>query len=412
MNFGILVNSAKQALISHKSRSLLTILGIVIGIASIIVIMATTTSATELILGEVQGMGSKTFELIPGKKPKGPSDFAQLFTESIKERELNAILNKRNVPYLNKVSPNILVTGNLNYNGEVSSPSVFGSSTFMAEILDIEPVVGRMFDDNDIKNRSKVIVIGKEVVDDLFNKENPIGKKIRIKGVNFRVIGVFPEKGRVAFANIDKLAMMPYTTARDYVQKQSHYNSILGEVTSEEFLERTVEDIKMTMREIYEITDPKDDNFHIQTQQDLVERVSTITGILSSLLIAVAAISLIVGGIGIMNVMLVSVTERTKEIGIRKSVGATNKDIRNQFLVEAVILTFSGGFLGVMLGAFISKIVSIVLSKSLEVNWLYVVPLNAIVIAVSASTIVGVIFGLYPAISASRKNPINTLRYE
>ena len=412
MNFNILIRSAKQALVAHKSRSLLTILGIVIGIASIIVIMATTTSATELILGEVQGMGSRTFELIPGQRPKGPSDFAQLFTESIKQRELDAILNKRNVPYLNKVSPNILVTGSLNYNGEVSTPSTFGSSTFMAEILDIEPILGRMFDENDIKTRSKVIVIGQDVVEDLFEKENPIGKKIRIKGVNFRVIGVFPDKGRVAFANINELALMPYTTAKDYVQKQSHYNSILGESTSEEFLERTVEDIKLTLREIYEITDPKDDNFHIQTQQDLVERVSTITNILSSLLIAVAAISLIVGGIGIMNVMLVSVTERTKEIGIRKSIGATNKDIRNQFLVEAVILTFSGGFLGVMLGALISKIVSIVLSKSLEVNWLYVVPLNAIVIAVSASTIVGLIFGLYPAISASKKNPINTLRYE
>ena len=143
-----------------------------------------------------------------------------------------------------------------------------------------------------------------------------------------------------------------------------------------------------------------------------MERVSTITNILSSLLIAVAAISLIVGGIGIMNVMLVSVTERTKEIGIRKSVGATNRDIRNQFLVEAVMLTFAGGFLGVMLGAGISKVVSIVLSKTLEVNWLYIVPINAIVIAVGASTFVGVLFGLYPAISASKKNPINTLRYE
>ena len=412
MNFKTLFSSSKQALISHKSRSLLTILGIVIGIASIIVIMATTTSATQLILGEVQGMGSKTFELIPGKKPKGPSDFAQLFTESIKDRELNAVLNKRNVPYLDKVSPNILVTGSLNYEGNISNPSVFGSSTFMAEILDIEPVVGRMFDDSDIKARAKVIVIGSEVAEDLFEGDSVLGKKIRIKGVNFRVIGLLPPKGRVAFANIDKLALMPYTTAKDYVQKQSHYNSILGQSTKEEYLERTVEDIKLTLREIYDITDEADDNFHIQTQQDLVERVSTITNILSSLLIAVAAISLIVGGIGIMNVMLVSVTERTKEIGIRKSVGATNRDIRNQFLVEAVMLTFAGGFLGVVLGAGISKVVSIVLSKSLEVNWAYVVPLDAIFIAVGASSFVGVLFGLYPAISASKKNPINTLRYE
>lgn len=412
MNFSILLNSAKQALIAHKSRSLLTILGIVIGIASIIVIMATTTSATQLILGEVQGMGSKTFELVPGKKPKGPSDFAQLFTESIKDRELNALLNKRNVPYLEKVSPNILVTGNLSFEGNISSPSVFGSSTFMAEILDVIPAQGRMFDENDIKSRAKVIVIGSEVVEDLFGNSDPIGKKVRVKGVNFRVIGVFPKKGRVAFANIDKLAMMPYTTAKDYVQKQSHYNSILGQVTQEQYLERTIEDIKMTIRELYDISDPDEDNFHIQTQQDLVERVSLITNILSSLLISVAAISLIVGGIGIMNVMLVSVTERTKEIGIRKSVGATNRDIRNQFLVEAVMLTFMGGFLGVMLGAAISKLVSIVLSNSLDVNWAYVVPVNAIIISVGASTIVGVIFGLYPAISASKKNPINTLRYE
>ncbi len=412
MNLKTTIKSARNALVAHKSRSFLTIIGIVIGIASIIVIMSTTQAATELILGQVKGMGSSNFEVIPGKQPKGPSDFAQLFTESLKDRELNAILNKRNVPQLKAVSPNILVTGKLTYQGQSFTPTILGSSPFMAELLDIEPIVGRMFNESDIKNQAKVIVIGSEIAEDLFEDNAAVGKKLRLKGSNFRVIGVFPPKGQVAFANVDKMALLPYSTAKNYLQKQSHYNSILGQASSEKELPRTIEDVKSTLRELHDITDPKDDDFHIATQADLIDRVSLITGVLSSLLIAVAAISLIVGGIGIMNVMLVSVTERTKEIGIRKAVGATNIDIRNQFLVEAIILTFAGGFLGVVLGAIISKIVSIILSSQLQIDWMFVVPLNAVIIAVTASSLVGLVFGLYPAVSASKKNPINTLRYE
>jgi len=407
-----IIHTSIRALISHKSRSLLTILGIVIGIASIIVITSLTKGASNLILAEVEGIGAKTFEVVPGKDPSGPSDFAQLFTDSLKDKDLKALNNKINVPFLDKITPNLMVNSKINYNGKIETPTIIGTSEFMLEILDIKIEKGRMFNQNDLKSANLVGVIGYETAKDLFDNENPIGKKVKIRDKNVKIIGVFPKTGKVAFADIDNLMLLPYTSAKKYIQVQNFYNSFTGLVLSEDRLSQTVTDIEKTLRETHNITNPENDDFHVITQQDVVERVSTITNVLNILLVSVAAISLVVGGVGIMNVMLVSVTERTKEIGLRKAIGATNTDIKNQFLIEAIVLTLSGGIIGIILGLSISYLVTFFINKFQNLNLVLALPIDSILVAIIVSTSVGILFGLYPAVSASRKNPIESLRHE
>ncbi len=409
----LLIRTALKALILHKSRSLLTILGIVIGIGSIIVIMAMTQGATNLIVSEIKGIGGESFEIIPGKDIKGPSDFGNLFTESLKQRELDAISNKRNVPHLKEVSPNILIPGGVSFENKTYSPTIFGVGEVFIKLLDIKVNKGVSFSKSDVKSKSSVVVVGTEVAKHLFGNSNPIGQKITIKKRKFTIIGVFEKTGAKAFLNIDKLALVPYSTAMTYLEKQDYFNSFWVRATAPEYVKQSIRDVERTLRDLHDIESGEEDDFHIQSQEEALERISLITEILSILLVSVAAISLVVGGIGIMNVMLVSVTERTKEIGIRKAVGATQSDIRNQFLFEAITLTLSGGLTGVVLGVLISFLAGhIITLVNPGINWEFIFPWYAVLISVSVSTFIGLVFGLYPAISASKKDPIKTLRYE
>ena len=409
----LLIRTALRALILHKSRSLLTILGIVIGIASIIVIMAMTQGATNLIVSEIKGIGGESFEILPGKDPKGPSDFGNLFTESLKKRELDAITNKRNVPFIKEVSPNVLVPGSASYENETFSPTTFGVGEVFIKLLDINIEKGVSFSESDVRSKSQIVVIGSDVAENLFGNENPVGKKISMKNRKFTVVGVIEKTGAKAFLNVDKLVLIPYSTAMTYLLNQDFYNSIWVRADSPENVKTAIRDVELTLRDLHDIEEGEDDDFHIQSQEEALERISTITDVLSILLVSVAAISLLVGGIGIMNVMLVSVTERTKEIGIRKAVGATVSDIRNQFLFEAITLTLSGGLIGVLIGLFISFLAGkIIVALNPGLNWVFFFPWYAIVLSVSVSSLIGLVFGIYPALSASKKDPIKTLRYE
>ncbi len=383
-----------------------------IGIASIIIIMSITKGASSLILNEVEGIGSKFFEVVPGRTPKGPSDFAQLLTDSLTDKDLKAVRNKINVPFLDKITPNIMVTSKISYKGELDTPTIIGTSDFMNEILDIQIEKGRMFTPTEIKTSASVAVIGFETAKNLFGDANPINKRFKIRDKNVRVLGVYPETGKVAFADIDNLVLLPYTTVKKFIQPQNHFNSMAGIVQDEARLEQTVADIETTLRETNKISDPENDDFHVITQKDVIERVSTISSVLNILLVSVAAISLLVGGIGIMNVMLVSVTERTREIGLRKALGATESDIKNQFLIEAVTLTLLGGLLGILIGVSLSLTIIYLINKFQALGIVFSIPYNAILLALSVSTLVGLVFGLYPAIQAAKKNPIEALRHE
>lgn len=412
-----LKDSFKTALIglkTNKSRSILTALGIVIGITSIILMMSIGEGAQRLILGEISGLGAETIIVRPGKEPSGPSDVAELlFSNSLKKRDLDSLLKKNNVPLLVEAVPAMFVPGSISYESETYRATVFGSDVeFFAKTFDVYPDRGTVFDEDDIRQNANVAVIGSKVAEELFGGSDALGQFIKIKDRKFRVVGIFPKKGQVAFFNFDELVVIPYTTAQVYILGVNYYNEIIVKAQSAEDVDRTVNDIKLTLRENHNITDPKDDDFFIQTQQGAVDQIKTIIGALTAFLSSVVAIALVVGGIGVMNIMLVSVTERTREIGLRKAIGATERDILLQFLFEAVILTAVGGIVGILLGAGLSFLASLILTNVVGLNWSFVFPIFAAVLGFSVSAGVGLVFGIYPARQAAAKSPIEALRYE
>lgn len=406
------IKTSFKELKRNKSRSALTILGIVIGITAIILLMSLGQGAQNLILSQIQSFGSKTIAIAPGKQPKGPTDIIATFTDSLKQKDLEALQKKSNAPHLAKIMPVVFGSQTAAYGNETYRPTIFGVTDLFAKIYDIYPSEGRLFTDDEVKSYADVVLIGSKVKDELFGDSSALGEKIKIKGRNFKIIGIFPKKGQFSFLNFDEIAVIPYTTAQQYIFGIKYFHRLVAEADSEKNVAQTVEDIKTTLRDSHGITDPSKDDFFLETQADAMETISTVTNVLTMFLVAVAAVSLVVGGIGIMNIMLVSVTERTREIGLRKAVGATNKDILIQFLSEAISLTAIGGVVGVLLGIAFSLIASLILSKALALGWTFTFPASAALLGVGVATLIGLIFGIYPARQAAKKNPIEALRYE
>lgn len=408
------LQTAIAGLKTNKMRAVLTILGIVIGIAAIMLIMSIGKGAEGLILNELGGMGAETIVIRPGKEPTGPSDAAQaLFSDSLKKRDVEALKNKNNVPHLVDIAPVIIVNGSVSYLGETYRPTIFGwSAEMLGRMLNTVPREGYFFTESDIKQQAPVAVIGSKVKDELFGDSDAVGENIKIKNKNFRVVGVMPKKGQATLFNIDESVVLPYTTAQTYLASVDYYHEIMVMAESPELVDRTVADVKSTLRNLHNITDPDKDDFNVVTQEGLINQIKNIIGVLTAFLSAVVAIALVVGGIGVMNIMLVAVTERTREIGLRKSIGATNKNILLQFLLESVILTGVGGLIGVMVGATFSFLSAFVLSNVLGLAWTFSFSLQAIMLGVGVSAFVGLVFGLYPAYKASLKSPMEALRYE
>jgi len=409
-----ILKTASVGLKTHKGRSFLTILGIVIAISSIILITSIGEGAQNLILNEISGLGAETIVIRPGKEPSGPTDIIDtLFGNSITDRDIKALKRKNNVPGLVDVAPAVFVSGSASYKGETYRPQIFGwSAEFLAKSFNVFPESGRLFDENDIRSNAAAAVIGSKVKKELFGNDNAVGKNIKIKGKNFRVVGVFAKKGQVAFFNIDETVIIPYSTAQKSLLGIDYYNEVITRAKSADIVPQTVRDIEATIRESHGITDPNKDDFFVATQQQAIKQIKTITDSLTVFLASVVAVALVVGGIGVMNIMLVSVTERTREIGLRKALGATKKDILYQFLIEAVILTGIGGIIGIILGDLLGILASFIISKTLASTWVFAFPLSTTFLALGISALVGLVFGLYPAYQAAKKSPIESLRYE
>lgn len=412
MTYKHILKTALTGLSTNRSRSALTIFGIVIGITAIMLVVSLGAGAQALILGQIQGLGTNTVAVIPGREPTGPSDVTSLYSDSLKPKDVVALNNKTNVPGLKSIMPVSFGAENTLYGSNTYQVSIFGGTELMAEIFDLHPAEGYFFDASDVLSRSDVVVIGSKVADHLFDGTDPLNQKIKIKGRNFRVIAVLPPTGGGSLFNFDDMALVPYTTAQDYILGTKYFNRLIIEAEDGADVDAVAEDVRLTLRESHNITDSSKDDFFVSTQKDLADRLKTITSALTWFLVAVASIALFVGGVGIMNIMLVAVTERTREIGLRKALGATDRDILSQFLLEAVLLTAIGGIIGIILGSGLAFIIALVLSKGLGVSWQFIFPWSGAILGFSVSALIGLIFGGYPARQASRKSPIEALRYE
>ena len=412
MRISYIFKTASNGLLINKSRSVLTILGIVIGITAIILIMSLGEGAQNLILGQMQSMGSKTIAVVPGKMSGGISGMMATMSDSLKIKDYEDLKNKSNVPYADKIMPIVFGSESITYGAEIYKSTIFGVTSFFAKIWDVYPEEGRIFTDEEVSGYADVVIIGSKIKSELFGNSDALNEKIKIKGRNFRIIGILGQKGQSSFVSFDDAAIIPFTTAQQYILGIKYFNRIIIEANSETNIDKTAEDITATLRNNHNITDPEKDDFTVQTQAEAMDMVGTITNVLTLFLAAVAAISLLVGGVGIMNIMLVSVTERTKEIGLRKALGATDRDILTHFLLEATILTSIGGFIGIILGLSLSFIISTILIIYFNLAWTFSFPILAIFLGLAVSTITGLGFGLYPAKQASKKSPIEALRYE
>jgi len=416
-----LSNSFQTALIglkTNKTRSFLTILGIVIGISSVILMMSLGDGAQGLILNQIMSMGPNNVYVEPGSFELEGADMTQQMMEGmeIKTLTLEDMEAIKKDPLVELVAPMVLSVSRVIYQNNDKKVTIFGTSPAYHEITESRTILGSNFTDFDIQSRAKVAVLGYKINNDLFQDENPIGKTIRIKDVNFKIIGVMEELGTQMFLNVDEYVYVPVTTVQRFLLGTSHIQSSAIKIVSQDKIDEAMESIRLILRERHNIYNPEGDlskdDFKVVSGKESADMMNMVTSILTMLLSSVAAIALIVGGIGIMNIMLVSVVERTREIGLRKAVGARKKDILYQFLIEAIVLTGLGGVLGIILGIIFAYLAAIVLSIALGTQWLFVVSLKSIILAFGVAAGIGIAFGIYPARKASELSPIDALRYE
>jgi len=411
MKYQDLFLTASESLTRTKSRSLLTILGIVIGIAAVILMLGIGQGAERLILSEVADLGADLVFVEPssGDPMSGPPD--PFIEQSIDNDDLEAMKESGFFKY---VSPAVLTSLAISRGESSEYTQIEGNDGDYLEIFPADLKYGRFLEQSDIDSYENVIVLGATTASDFFGEQDPVGEKIKIKNQSFRVIGVFVEQGSRFFQNLDKRVTIPYTTMQRDVLGVDYINYIAAIAIGD--VEEAKEELRWLMRETHEIDnpegDPDKDNFFVSSQEDATEIIGVVGSVLSILLSSIAAISLLVGGIGIMNIMLVSVTERTREIGLRKAVGATQKEIMQQFLIESVLLTLVGGLVGVLCGALTTIGIGWIVKSFFLESWTIIIPPNAIILAAVVSTIVGLVFGIYPARSAAKMDPIEALRYE
>lgn len=409
MPFKHVLLTAFQALESHKSRSALTILGIVIGVAAIIMVMSLGKGAEAMILGEVSGLGPETVVLRPGSSL---TDITQtVYSQTITTADIEALKKKQNVPNLIEIAPFVVTYEPVEYQGGLYRPSIMGApAEFIVNLFDLTLREGHLYTNDDIDQEARVAVIGSEISEELFGGLRAVGKQIKIKDKKFKVVGVLEEKGNIGGFNIDTLVLIPQTSVQTYLTGTDYFAEVMIRADSPENAEKLAYDVEATLRDTHNLSLHEENDFNITTQEETIAMIQTIITIFTSFLITVVAISLVVGGVGIMNIMLVSVSERTKEIGLRKALGATRRDILNQFLSEAVILTSVGGVVGVIIGASMSFLIAFILAKTVAEGWEFIFPIGGSILGVGVSAAVGLMFGIYPANQAAKKSPIEALR--
>ena len=398
------LRQAVFAMLAHKMRSILSILGILIGVTSVIAMLALGQGAKEAIEKQLSSLGSNLLIVMPGSsKVHGVS----LQTGAVTRFTFNdvTIVSKLS-DQVSRVYASVTGRGQTVYGNKNWNTQVDGVGINYVEMRAAQPVMGRFFTEEEVRMRSKVALVGTTVAGELFGDENPIGQTMKINLLNFKVIGILPPKGASSFRDQDDVVVMPVTTAMYRVFGKQYVDAIFVEVKSSKEIESVQDGITKIIIKQHHLNKDEEDSFQIRDMSDIRKTLETTTKTMSLLLGVIAAISLLVGGIGIMNIMLVSVTERTREIGLRKAIGATNKDIMVQFLIEAMLMSFLGGIFGIALGWLAAVLITVF------AGWTVRVSLFSIILATTFSLDVGIIFGLWPAKKASKLDPIEALRYE
>lgn len=406
MNAANLIKIALRALANNKLRGFLTMLGIIIGVASVITMLAIGQGSKKSIQAQISEMGSNMIMIQPGGDMFGGVRQSAEDMETLKLADYESIVN--DTRYVAAVSPSVNSSGQV-VNGANNAPTtIYGISPDYMEIRRYEMEDGEMFTDQDIQTAAKVCVVGKTVVDNLFpGGENPVGKVIRFQKLPFRIVGVLKSKGYNSMGmDQDDLILAPYTTIQKKVLAITHLQGINCSALKEEYTDQAIEEITEILRQNHRLKATDEDDFTIRSQQELSEMLTTTTDMMTMLLAAVAGISLLVGGIGIMNIMYVSVTERTREIGLRMSIGAKGIDILAQFLIESILISVTGGLIGVLLGVGAALLVNIIANFPI-----YIQPWS-VILSFAVCTVTGVFFGWYPAKKAAQLDPIEAIRYE
>ena len=405
MNFANLLKIALKALSNNKMRGFLTMLGIIIGVASVITMLAIGQGSKMSIKEQISEMGSNMIMIHPGNMERGGVRQSSDAMQTLEVADYEAV---KTAKYVNHVSP-VVNSGGQFINGANNYPStVYGVTPDYLDIRRLEVDNGSVFTEQDIKSAAKVCLLGQTVVENLFpNGEDPVGRVVRFNKIPFTVIGVLEEKGTNSMGmDQDDVVLAPYTTIMKRVLAIDYIQSLYASSLTEELSEQAIDEITQILRKQHKLKESDDDDFTIRSQQELSEMMNSTSDMMTILLACIAGISLLVGGIGIMNIMYVSVTERTREIGLRMSIGARGIDILSQFLIEAIIISVTGGIIGVVLGAVASWLVNII------AHWPVYIQVYSVILSFVVCTVTGIFFGWYPAKKAANLDPIEAIRYE
>jgi len=409
-----LQNSIKMSwknLRTNKMRSFLTMLGIIIGISSVIIVLSVGAGAESLIVNQIRSVGSNLIGVLPGSAgDEGPpaAVFGIVIT-TLTDDDKKALEDQ--IPEVMAASSYVSTMETAIFQNQKVTVNVQGVSPGYLELSDSDLKSGHFLSEDDEKAQSNVVVLGSEIKEELFNSQEAVGESVKIGKQKFRVIGVMEPKGVVGFQNTDTMAFIPITTAQKKLVGINHVGFIRLAVDKEENLDYVVEQAKLILRERHNIDDPVKDDFTVASSEKGLESLTTVTSSLKYFLVAIAAISLLVGGVGIMNIMLAAVTERIREVGLKKAVGAKAHHIILQFVTETIFITLFAALIGIVFGVLISFLAAVIV-KNLGYDWDFVITTGSLILSCGVSIIIGLIFGLYPAVKASRFDAIVALRYE